>query len=378
VSAALLQGVPAMTPGLRAAYDLSLPQVGIVLGAVSFGLMVTLLPWGMAADRFGERVVVPLGLALGGLALYATSLASSYAVLVAGFALAGMGSASANAASGRVVMGWFGADERGLALGIRQASVPAGGALGALVLPIVALEHDVPAALRVLALGMLAGAAIAAVWMRDSPAGGARSASMRATMRWAMRDGPLWRVSVGSSLLVAVQVAFLGFIVLFLHDVHGVSAAGAALWLVGLQVVAAVVRIVLGRVSDRRGQRLGLVLAVAGSSAALLVVLVAVAHAPMVVLAPVLVLASVSAMSWNGLSFAAIAELAPAGSTGAALGFQNTMLALTTAVWLPVFAVLVDVTSWRASFACIVLLPLAALVVLRGPARAERDLRAGT
>ena len=45
--------------------------------------------------------------------------------------------ASVNAASGRAVMQWFPAGQRGLALGVRQTAIPLGGALVALALPVV-------------------------------------------------------------------------------------------------------------------------------------------------------------------------------------------------------------------------------------------------
>jgi sugar phosphate permease len=45
---------------------------------------------------------------------------------------------SVNGASGRAVMRWFGAGERGFAMSIRQTAVPLGGGLGALILPSLA------------------------------------------------------------------------------------------------------------------------------------------------------------------------------------------------------------------------------------------------
>ncbi len=76
-SAALFQGLPSIGPALAAAYALSLAQVGIVLGSVILGMTITLLPWGLAADRFGERRVIPLGLAGTALALCAAAWAGA-------------------------------------------------------------------------------------------------------------------------------------------------------------------------------------------------------------------------------------------------------------------------------------------------------------
>ena len=70
-------GVAVMAPALRARYDLSLGETGILLGASLAGSVVTLVPWGMAADRFGERVVLVTGVGVCGLALLAASQAAA-------------------------------------------------------------------------------------------------------------------------------------------------------------------------------------------------------------------------------------------------------------------------------------------------------------
>ncbi len=52
-------------------------------------------------------------------------------------------------------------------------------------------------------------------------------------------------------------------------------------------------------------------------------------------------------MSWNGLAFTAAAELAGPARSGAALGFQQTILFVVGAVLPILFAALVAGTSWQ-------------------------------
>src|SRR5205085_2845243 len=59
---ALSVGLPALAPALRSHYRLTLGETGVVLGAVGIGMLFTLLPWGLLADRLPERVVIALGL----------------------------------------------------------------------------------------------------------------------------------------------------------------------------------------------------------------------------------------------------------------------------------------------------------------------------
>ena len=49
--------LPALSPTLKSAYGLSLTEIGVVLGAIGIGMLFTLLPWGLVADRFGMPVL---------------------------------------------------------------------------------------------------------------------------------------------------------------------------------------------------------------------------------------------------------------------------------------------------------------------------------
>jgi hypothetical protein len=70
-------------------------------------------------------------------------------------------------------------------------------------------------------------------------------------------------------------------------------------------------------------------------------------------------------MSWNGLSFTAAAELAGGRRSGAAIGFQQSVLSGVGAVAPVVFAALVAATSWRVGFALAALCPLPGIALFR-------------
>src|SRR5438876_5997774 len=132
---AILLGLPSIAPQIRHGDGVTLTQVGVGLAALNFRLMLTLLPWGIVADRIGERAVLGTGLAGCAAALVVAGFTSSFGGLVAALAVAGALGGGTQSASGRAVMSWFGPDERGLALGIRQTAVPLGGAIASGALP---------------------------------------------------------------------------------------------------------------------------------------------------------------------------------------------------------------------------------------------------
>src|SRR6266566_4030201 len=131
-------GLPALGPALKSHYGLSLSETGVVLAAIGIGMLFTLLPWGLVADRVDERWVIATGLTGAAGALAATSATHSYGAVTGTLVAAGALGASVNAASGRAIMAWFPSSELGTALGIRQTAIPIGGALGALALPALA------------------------------------------------------------------------------------------------------------------------------------------------------------------------------------------------------------------------------------------------
>ncbi len=75
-------------------------------------------------------------------------------------------------------------------------------------------------------------------------------------------------------------------------------------------------------------------------------------------------------MAWNGLSFAAAAELAGAHRSGAAIGFQQTVLSGIGIVSPPLFAATAAGISWGAAFLIAAAFPLLGWALL-GPLRAH-------
>ncbi|HEY6606969.1 MAG TPA: MFS transporter [Gaiellaceae bacterium] len=355
---AILLGLPAIAPAIQDQFDLTLTQVGVVLAALNIGSMVTLLGWGIVADRIGERAVIGLGQAATAAALLWAAYASSFGELVAALTIAGALGAGVNAASGRAVMSWFGEDERGLALGIRQMAVPLGGAVAAVTLPALNEHISLHAAFDGLAVGCLLAAVVGAVLLRAEPT------EDHSLLARPLRDPRVWRICVASTFYVTTQLSLIGFFVLFFHDERGVTTAVAAGALAVTQVFGGIARIAAGRWSDRLHMRivplrliaLALALSV-GTCAALL-------DTPIWLLVPAFVVAGTVALAWNGLAFTATAEAAGRARSGAALGLQQTFLSAGAIVAPIAFAAIVHHGSWRLAFALAAASPLVGYALL--------------
>jgi MFS family permease len=361
--AAIGVGLPAIAPAIRDTFGLSLAEVGAVLSSHWLGTLVTLLPWGFLTDRIGERMVLATGLGTCGLLLVVAGRAETLWQLYVLFFLAGAAGASVNAATGRAVMGWFDASQRGLALGIRQAAVPVGGLVGAFALPQFTVHH----AYALLGGLCLLGAAAGAIFLREPAALPLEVADVE----WTLRDRRLWRLCTVSGLYVVAQMAILSFVTLYLHDERSLSKSHAAAVLGAVQVAAMAMRVGAGQWSDKVGTRIGPLARIGIAMSVALAIVTGLLHAPLILLVPAFVVAGSLTMAWNGVAFAAVAELAGRTRSGSALGVQQTVLSLMGVGTPLAFAAVVSSGSWSLAYGLAAVFPIAGWLVLRTMPRRE-------
>ncbi len=391
VASTLMFGLPFLLPTLRRTDGLSLAEAGALAAAPSVGLVLTLILWGVLADRYGERAVLATGLTLTGTIALASTAASQPAARGLAFALIGAAGASVNAASGRLVMGWFGVRQRGVAMGVRQMGQPLGVAAAALVMPPLAQTHGLGAALAVPALACLLVALLIAGLARDpaprsvsrarsatsggpTTSGGSPGSPSPVAAASPYRRPTLWRVHAASSLLVVPQFATATFSAEYLVSGRHWDGSDAGRVLAAVAVVGALGRLGAGRWSDLVGSRLRPMRQVAVLSAVTMVLVgVAVRDGSWLVLAA-LAVASVVSVSDNGLGFTATAELAGRAWSGRALGVQNTAQNLAAFATGPLIGALAGARGFAVAFGACAVFPL--LGAWATPVHAEhRDAR---
>jgi len=352
-------GLAYLIPALRAS-GLSLEEAGVIVACPTAGLLLTLVAWGAAADRFGERLVLASGLAAAGVVLLVASGVHETAALAGCLVAAGAAGGSVYAASGRLILGWFAASQRGLAMGIRQSAQPLGVAVAAVSLPTLA-AHGLSAGLAFLGTFCLAAVLLVIVVVRD-PVHQARAGRGQAGSPY--RGPALWRLHAASALLVVPQFTVATFALVFLVTARHWPAPVAGSLLALTATVGAGSRLAAGYWSDRAGSRMRPMRALALAIAAILVALAAAAGAGSPLAVPALLTAAVLAVSTNGLAFTAVAEYAGPQWAGRALGIQNTGQNLMAAATPPVIAALIAADGYAAAFAAAAVLPLAAAVLV--------------
>lgn len=357
-AAVTIHGPAFLIPVLHERRGLSLAAAAFVAAAPMFGVMLSLVAWGWVVDRAGERFSLLVGLG----ATFAAGLLStrvhSTPLLALTLFVAGATAASTGSASGRVVVGWFPARQRGLAMGIRQTAQPIGVGIAAITIAVVADRHGISTALLVptLAAGL---AALAVALVVLDPPRPERTAG--AAPNPYAQDTFLARIHGVSVLLVVPQFLVWTFALVWLIDDRDWSPAAAGALVAAAQVFGALARIAVGALSDRVGSRIAVLRWVAVAAAATMAALGLTARLDLSVSVVLLVVATMVTVADNGLAFTAVAERAGPFWSGRALGVQNTAQYLTAAATAPIAGVAISHWGYAVSFGLATIGPLVAL-----------------
>lgn len=368
-ASSFVYGIPFLVPTLRDERGLSLAEVGLVVAAPTTGLLLALVAWGYVVDRVGERVPMAAGLGVAGVIVGGVALEtpSSLTTIVLLLGVGGLGAASVNAASGRLIMGWFSADERGVAMGIRQTAQPLGVALAALVLPVLATTQGPFVALGWTGLACLVAAALVVGIAQDAPR---RPPQPHEPTGNPYRTPTLYRLHAASALLVLPQFAISAFALEYLVREQGWSPGVAGVFVAVSQIAGAAGRIATGWWSDRVGSRLRPMRQLAVGSALVMLGFAAGSVWVPVIAVAGLAVGAIVTVADNGLAFVSTAEMAGQAWSGRALGIQNTTQNVVASLAPPVLGAIIGASSYGVGFTVAALAPLAAIAVT--PVRAER------
>lgn len=360
---------PFLIPYLHLERGLSLVEAGFIASAPLVGTMLTLIAWGALVDRHGERLTMTIGLACATAGATAAAWVDSYVALAVALFLGGVGAASVNSASGRVVVGWFGPERRGTAMGIRQMATPLGVGLAAIIVPNLVEARGLTTTLLAVAAVCALALALAAGLIVDPPRPTRVEAEALGQLANPYRgDLVLWRIHLSSMLLVVPQFTVWTFMLVWLIDAREWSTFAASVLVASTQVLGALGRVAVGHWSDRVGSRLGplrLVAVAATISMLALGVLEGTAAAVLLI-----VVASVVTVADNGLAFTSVAEIGGPYWSGRALGAQNTGQFLAAAAVPPVVGALVTGAGYAWAFGLVALTAAAAIpLVPREPNR---------
>ena len=321
-----LLGVPALAGFLQQDFGLSATATGLLLTATYAAPLFALLFVGDLLDRKSERLIIALGAAILFAALLLAAASNGFAALLFWLFVAGLGYSATQPGGSKSVSAWFRGDRLGLAMGVRQAGLPLGGAVAAAILPAMAAALSWRAAFVAGAAAALGGGFAFALIYRPPPAG-ADAAPRRARLSVALVAGLLrerWmrNAMVAGLALVSAQYGILTWLMLYLRDHAAIALTHGAAFLFLVQFVGVAGRIGLAAWSDRAPAarfRL-LTLSMIAVAAGVLVLMFIPPDTPEPALALLAAWLGFFGLGWYGPWVAYLAEEAPADKTGLTIG----------------------------------------------------------
>ena len=335
-------GIPAIAPLIRQDLGLSIAQAGSFLSAYYVGASLMSLPAGWMADRWGVMMTMVLGQAVIAAGLYTVAGTASFSLLMIVMACAGMGYGMLNPTTAKAAIAWFPRRQRATAVGLKQVGLPLGGAVGASIMPPLALWFGWRPAVAVPASLIALLAVLTWFLYRDPPAAaGAAGLSVGpASLRSVLGNRDLWLVSSATLIFAGMQTVWMSFLVLYLTEVLRVSLVHAGRYLVMAQVTGMAGRVIFGMLSDRLfggRRRIVLVIAGAGSTACSLVMAGTGPGTTAWVLAPLTLCFGFFGIGWNGVQHTLMAELVGPRGAGTAIGLGLAISSLGVTICPPIF-----------------------------------------
>ncbi|MDJ0388841.1 MFS transporter [Roseomonas sp. E05] len=380
-AAALGQTLPVVAPVMTDAIGLAPESIGYLAGLGSLGTALFLACGAPVLARLGPVRTLQTGLLLAGGSIGLAALGWPPVLFLASLLL-GIGYGPTPPAGSRILAATAPPQHRTLIFSVKQAGAPLGAVLAGLAGPAIALRFGWEA---VCLVGLLAGAAVAVVvqpWRAslDTERDPLRAVSLAALLSPSNLAAPfaalrlhrlLMPLALLSGAFACLQGSLFAFVVTWLVGKHGLPLAEAGMIFAVMQGAGVTARLVLGWVADRSG-RPSLVLAVQAFAGAALAALFALAPVgtPVSLLGLLAAGTGFVAASWNGISLAEVARVAPPAR------ISDATSGVTLIVFFCYFAAPIAFAAGVAAWGwTLPLLLIAALPALAGLAVVPRLLR---
>jgi MFS family permease len=378
VSLAVLS-LSVLMPAVTRDLDIAPKLVGVFTAVIYVVASAVALGSAVWISRLGAVRVCQIAMiaAAAGLALNAAAsvVATVVAVALIGMAQGPINPASAHILTHRVPRAWF-----SLVFSVKQTGVPLGFAAAGILLPLLLPVIGWRVA-SLVAAGLLVAGAVVLEFLRARldallvPSG--QSSGIWSPVRYALAH-PQMRVLGWSALLyVVAQHTFTFFLVTYLYEHCRLSIAEAGFLLFLAQIGGTAQRLVLGALGDRFPRMMllgwtGIGIAIGSIATGLIT-----SDTPYWLIGLIVFAYGTVVISWNGVSIAEFAHLAPPGQVAPVAAVQTALAFSGAVIGPPLFGLIAAVAGYRTSFFLVAACVLAAAIWQIATARRLRTTLSG-
>jgi MFS family permease len=339
-----------LAPFLREDFGISRAEVGLFTSLSFTGTIVLGVLCGWLVDKFHVRRFLMLGPAMLGVFFLFLSQIHSFEIALLCTFVGGAGYVFVNPSAAKALTNWFPTKTRATAIGIMKSGVTLGGAIGAAVLPGLALLIGWRNALIIISVVVILLGAISITLYREpngetvseGPPTGLKEIKSILKNRNILMLGGL------CTLYSAVQLSASAYLVLFLTEAVYLPVIVAGSFLTLSALIGIVGRIFWGFVSDRVfGGRRKITLSITGFITAMMSILIGLLFhtIPSWLLYVMVAVFGLSAFGWPSVFITFLAELGGEQQAATAVGLGVSISILGIAVGPPIFGYIVDVTQ---------------------------------
>ncbi|HFR4186511.1 TPA: MFS transporter [Bacillus cereus] len=345
-------------------YALKNMESGLLVSVVNVGPLFCMLFVGRLLDQYNEKILISISSFLLGSSLLLTNIVSGFNGLLFVLLLIGMFYSVSQPGGSKVILKWFPKENRGLAMGIRQAGIPIGGALAGVLIPFLTVQYNMTYAINSIAcIGIIGGVLFFVFYKEPYVQEEAREGHIKISFWMELKvvicKKELYPIYITGICMISLQMALVGHFMKFLAGEQSITSIVAGTVFSVMFFSGMIGRIALAAISDvfyKGNRRIPLFIAVCASIGLILLLVMNIHTITSGVLYSISALLGFFSIGWFSLFIAEVAELASEESVGITVSVALTLNQIAIIVAPVLFGYIVDEKGYAYAWLCIVVL----------------------
>ncbi|EOP12356.1 MULTISPECIES: MFS transporter [unclassified Bacillus (in: firmicutes)] len=345
-------------------YALTNMESGLLVSVVNVGPLFCILFVGRLLDQYNEKLLISISSFLLGSSLLLTNGISGFNGLLFVLLLIGMFYSVSQPGGSKVILKWFPKENRGLAMEIRQAGIPIGGALAGALIPFLTIQYNVAYAINSIACICIIGGLLFFVFYKEPYVQAeARKEHIKISfwteLKVVICKKELYPIYITGIGMISLQMVLVGHFMKFLVREQSITSIIAGTVFSVMFFSGMIGRIVLAAISDafyKGNRRMPLLIAVCASIGLILLLVMSIHTVTSGVLYGVSALLGFFSIGWFSLFIVEVAELANEESVGITVSLALTLNQIAIIVAPVLFGYIVDKKGYTYAWLCIVVL----------------------
>ena len=374
--------IPALSTYIMDELAISYYEIGLLMSASQIASILIKIPAGLIIDVAGVRNLILIGKVSAGVLLALVFITSSFNELLLFMMLSGIGGGLIGSVSYKAILYWFPQKERATAVGISSTAFNIGGAIGAAVLPPIALALTWRYGFLISGSFVAVIGVVAFILYRTHPKepkmSEAKSLINKQFFKDILMNKNLILLGLAGMLFCVLEFSLITYIYLYMDEVLNISAEVTGLaFLMVAEWAGAASKPLFGFASDRffNSKRNLMQMGIMSLGIALTAVIAHLAPGtPMWVIIIVFVFLGLALFGWSGLNTTLMAEFSGREKVGTGVGFGFIMHNIGQIVGPPLFGYIVEVSSYRIAWYYLIACGIAGVLLLTFVKESQRKV----